>query len=84
MVGRTKNIPDPYLDKDGKSLATGGGTLLLIGDKNWYGVGHNAVANFDGANYLVFHVYDASDNGRSKLLIRKINWDKDGWPQVTL
>lgn len=84
MVGRSKKIPGPYIDKDGNSLATGGGTILLKGDKNWYGVGHNAVANFDGTDYIIFHGYDASDKGRSKLLIRKITWDKDGWPKVSL
>jgi len=40
------------------SLA-GGGTIVLQGDKNWYGVGHNAVCTFDGKDYLIFHGYDA-------------------------
>ncbi|HKI89611.1 MAG TPA: arabinan endo-1,5-alpha-L-arabinosidase [Draconibacterium sp.] len=84
IIGRSEKIPGPYFDKMGKPLASGGGTILLQGNKNWYGVGHNAVANFDGTDYMVFHGYDASDNGRSKLLIRKISWDKDGWPVVIL
>jgi len=37
-----------------------------------------------GADYLVFHGYDLADEGRSKLLIREIEWDADGWPRVTL
>jgi arabinan endo-1,5-alpha-L-arabinosidase len=47
----------------------GGGSLVLEGDKNWNGVGHNAVADFNGVDYLVFHGYDANDNGKPKLRI---------------
>src|SRR5690606_10256479 len=66
---------------DGVSMAGGGGNLLLQGDRDWYGVGHNAVYDFDGTTYLVFHGYDASDNGRSKLRIGKLVWN-NGWPEV--
>jgi arabinan endo-1,5-alpha-L-arabinosidase len=45
-------------------------------------VGHNSVYTFDGSDYLVFHGYDAAENGRSKLIIRKLSWDDEGWPVV--
>ena len=80
MVGRSKKIPGPYLDAEGKPLEFGGGTLLLKGDENWYGVGHNSTYTFNGKDYLVFHGYDASDRGRSKLIIKELGWDKKGWP----
>ena len=82
MVGRAQNITGPYVDRAGVALDQGGGTLVLAGDKNWYGVGHNAVCTFDNADYLVFHGYDAADRGRSKLRIEPLAWDKDGWPAV--
>jgi arabinan endo-1,5-alpha-L-arabinosidase len=82
MVGRSKKITGPYLDRDGADMANGGGTLVLAGDKDWYGVGHNAVCTFDGVDYLIFHAYDAADNGRSKLRIEPLTWDKDDWPVV--
>ncbi|MEO6520240.1 MAG: family 43 glycosylhydrolase [Mucilaginibacter sp.] len=82
IVGRSKNIKGPYLDKNQTDMARGGGSIVLAGDKDWYGVGHNAVCTFDGTDYLVFHGYDASDNGKSKLRIEKLNWDND-WPVVT-
>lgn len=84
MVGRSKNITGPYLDREGVKLENGGGTLVLAGDKDWYGVGHNAVVSFDGIDYLVFHAYDASDNGRSKLRIEQLDWDNDGWPVLKI
>ena len=81
IVGRSKDITGPFIDKDGTDMAKGGGTILLQGDAHWYGVGHNAVASFDGVDYLVFHGYDAADNGRSKLRIEKLQWEND-WPAV--
>ncbi|MBW4890366.1 arabinan endo-1,5-alpha-L-arabinosidase [Mucilaginibacter sp. HMF5004] len=84
MVGRSKNIKGPYLDRIGSDLAKGGGTLVLAGDKEWYGVGHNAVCTFDGIDYIIFHAYDAADNGRSKLRVEQLGWDSDGWPVVEL
>ena len=82
IVGRSKNIKGPYLDKAGQSLAKGGGTILLQGDSLWHGVGHNAVCTFNDTDYLIFHGYDALDKGRSKLRIEKLTWDKNNWPVV--
>lgn len=81
IVGRAKSAKGPYLDKEGVSLATAGGTLLMQGNKDWYGVGHNAVVHFDGVDYLVFHGYEAADRARPKLRIEKLRW-VDGWPVV--
>jgi arabinan endo-1,5-alpha-L-arabinosidase len=82
IVGRAKSVTGPYLDRDGTPMARGGGTLLLAGDAEWYGVGHCAVCDFDDVDYLIFHGYDAADQGRSKLRIEKLTWDRDGWPAV--
>lgn len=83
MVGRSRSITGPYLDAAGTPLEQGGGTLVLAGDANWHGVGHNAVATFDGRDYLVFHGYDARDQGRPKLRTEPLGWSAAGWPQVT-
>ncbi len=82
VVGRSKKITGPYLDRNGIDMAKGGGTLILAGDKHWYGVGHNAVCTFDNIDYIIFHAYDAADNGKPKLRIEPISWDKAGWPVV--
>lgn len=82
IVGRSKNVTGPYTDKKNLDMAHGGGSIILAGDKNWYGVGHNAVVDFDGTDYIIFHGYDASDNGRSKLRIEQLDWDSAGWPVV--
>ena len=80
IVGRSEKVTGPYVDQAGIPMAKGGGTLVQQGDENWYGVGHNAVVSFDGTDYILFHGYDAHDEGKSKLIIEKLKWDNNGWP----
>lgn len=82
-VGRSKTLTGPYLDNNGVPMTQGSGTLLLEGNADWHGVGHNAVCTFDGTDYLVFHGYDAKDKGRSKLRVERLDWKED-WPVVHL
>lgn len=81
VVGRSKTVTGPYVDKEGTELNKGGGSLVIEGNKNWYGVGHNSVFTFDGKDYTFMHGYDASDKGLPKLIVKEITW-VDGWPTV--
>jgi arabinan endo-1,5-alpha-L-arabinosidase len=83
VVGRSKNITGPYLDKADQKMIHGGGSLVAKGKGKWAAVGHNAAYTFDNTDYLVFHGYDKTDDGDSKLIIREITWE-DGWPTITL
>jgi hypothetical protein len=56
----------------------------LVGSKRWAAAGHSATYTWDGVDYFVAHAYDKTDNGRSKLVIRRIQWEGDGWPYVLL
>ncbi|MAW94858.1 MULTISPECIES: arabinan endo-1,5-alpha-L-arabinosidase [unclassified Leeuwenhoekiella] len=80
VVGRSKNAIGPYVDKEGTSLNNGGGTLIIEGNENWYGAGHNSAYTFDSKDYIVFHAYDARDNASPKLKIAELSWDEQGWP----
>lgn len=82
VVGRSKKATGPFEDMDGKSLFSGGGTMVLEGNKNYAGLGHNSVYTFDGKDYMFFHAYDVSDEGKPKLRIKEITW-KNNWPTVT-
>lgn len=83
-VGRSEKVAGPYVDKDGKELRNGGGTLVVDGNKHWPGVGHEAAYTFGGTDYLIFHGYNAEKNGKPELWIEKMKWDDKGWPIVTL
>ncbi|HEU4552021.1 MAG TPA: arabinan endo-1,5-alpha-L-arabinosidase [Chitinophaga sp.] len=82
MVGRSKKLTGPYVDRNNIPMLQGGGTLVLQGNAQWYGVGHNAAYTWDGKDYIIFHGYDAADKGRAKLQVRELDWDKEGWPLV--
>ena len=81
-VGRAEKVTGPYLDRDGKSLADGGGSPFLQSSGRFIGPGHIGIVNDGGANGVTqfsYHYYDADTQGRSRLAIGKMEWP-DGWP----
>jgi len=81
MVGRSKAITGPYVDKEGTPMLQGGGSLVLGGNQDWVALGHNGAYTFDGKDYLVFHAYETADKAIQKLRILPMNW-QDDWPVV--
>jgi arabinan endo-1,5-alpha-L-arabinosidase len=82
VVGRAREVTGPYTDKAGVDMLKGGGSLLIAGDKDWKGLGHNSAYTMDGKDYLVLHAYETADNYLQKLKIMEMKWDANGWPQV--
>ncbi|MBZ9629528.1 arabinan endo-1,5-alpha-L-arabinosidase [Salegentibacter sp. LM13S] len=82
VVGRSKDVKGPYVDKEGKPLNEGGGTLVVQGNENWYGAGHNSTYTFNGKDYMFFHAYDANDKGAPKLKVAELEWDEEQWPSL--
>ncbi|WP_232424813.1 family 43 glycosylhydrolase [Algoriphagus resistens] len=82
IVGRSKDVRGPYLDKSGTAMYAGGGELIAGATDNYAGVGHCAVYDFDGKTFFVAHGYDKEDEGRSKLVIEEMQWDENGWPSL--
>ncbi len=80
-VGRAENITGPYLDMAGLEMEYGGGTLLREGTERWKGPGHSAIFSKDSIDYLVYHSYDAENQGRPTLRMEPIIW-QDGWPTL--
>src|SRR5690349_13820613 len=80
IVGRSKKLEGPYVDKEGAELRHGGGSILLQGDRDWFGVGHNGICSADGKDYILYHGYDAKDGGKPKLIVQELVWDSKGWP----
>lgn len=84
VVGRSKDVRGPYVDREGKDMMSGGATLVVEGNAQYAGVGHNSVYTFDGKDVMFMHGYDNNANGRPKLLVREIVWDSEDWPTVKL
>lgn len=78
-VARSESVLGPYADADGTDTMEGGGTLVLEGDNQYHGPGHNAVLFTDTDAYLIYHAYPS--NG-GVLRISEMYWDDAGWPVV--
>ena len=82
-VGRARRITGPYLDRSGKLMMDGGGTLVLSGAGRWAGPGHCAVLHEKDSDFLVYHAYDTEWRGAPTLRIATLQWGEDGWPKVS-
>jgi arabinan endo-1,5-alpha-L-arabinosidase len=80
VVGRSRDILGPYLDRDGVPLLDGGGTLVVGGDgSEFVAAGHSDVFVADEQIYHVYHAYRAAD-GNALLRIVELPFDDEGWP----
>lgn len=81
-VGRSESVTGPYVDRDGVDMMNDGGTQVTFPTERWRGPGHNSVLQENGVDYLVYHAYDADNQGVFTLRIDPIVWDADGWPEM--
>jgi len=82
IVGRSSSITGPYIDRGGLSLTSGGGTIVLSAHGNVNGPGGETVLTDSDGAILVYHYYDANNNGFPALGINHLGWTSDGWPYV--
>ncbi len=81
-VGRSGVVTGPYLDRDGKDMLQGGGSIFLASAGKRIGPGHAAILMDEGKPFVSFHYYSAEENGRPRLEIAPLKWTSDGWPQA--
>ena len=82
-VGRSKRLTGPYIDRSGKPMIEGGGTIVITGGSRWRGPGHCAILQDKDGDKIVYHAYDASARGASTLRIASLMWDPEGWPTIS-
>lgn len=84
VVGRSKEITGPYVDRDGKPMLKGGGFLVLHAQLDpthrWRGPGGESILRDGATDYIVYHAYDAKNHGVPTLRIQPLGWTNDGWP----
>ena len=93
-VGRSKSVTGPYLDKSGKDMMQGGGTLFLgsVTDNGTgrppddeVGPGHVGILHDKDGDWLSTHYEWARDRGGATTVnVQKLAWDADGWPRAVL
>lgn len=82
-VGRSRQVQGPYLDREGRDMAQGGGTLFIEGDKQQFeAAGHCSAYHYKGEDIFVCHGYSIAHKGASILIQRPIRWTPEGWPTI--
>ena len=82
VCGRSRNVTGPYVDREGKPMLDGGGTLVIEGDKTEFeAAGHCAVYDIGNTTLFICHGYSVPLGGQSILLQREMKWE-DGWPTL--
>ena len=82
-VGRSRSVAGPYVDQKGKDMASGGGTVVIEGDKHDFeAIGHCAAYHVNGKDLYVSHGYSTRMNGAAILVLGDIKWSAEGWPVI--
>lgn len=81
-VGRADNITGPYVDRSGKSLTNGGGTILMERYGRYYGPGGGEAFKDLNRIRFVHHYYNSKSNGAPTLHVRDIVFTDDNWPEM--
>ena len=80
MVGRSTSVTGPYTDPNGTDMMNAGGMEEQGSDEGMIGPGSSSVFQQGGQDYLVYHYYDAFDNGDAWVQVRPLAWTSSGWP----
>jgi arabinan endo-1,5-alpha-L-arabinosidase len=91
-VGRSSTVTGPYLDKQGKDMLQGGGTLFLDSTPPYIGPGHAGIIEDHNRFWFSCHYEGvASSNspgaqrgGGSRLAVLPLRWTNDHWPELDL
>ena len=79
-IGRAQSVLGPYLDREGRPMLEGHGTLVLESSPRWRGTGHNSFLSTPQGDWLVHACYDAQAPRQGRILnVRPVQW-VDGWP----
>src|SRR6202046_3180423 len=80
MVGRSATVTGPYVDSAGTSMMNSGGMELQGSDEGMIGPGSSSVYADGSRSYLVYHYYDAFENGDTWVQVRPLVWLPPRWP----
>lgn len=83
VVGRSKSLWGPYVDKQGRRMLENHHELLIGRNDRFVGTGHNSelVTDDVGQDWILYHGVNVKNPGGRVLLLDRVDW-KDGWPEV--
>jgi arabinan endo-1,5-alpha-L-arabinosidase len=83
VVGRSKNLLGPYLDKQGNSMMDNHHEILIHKNAKFVGTGHDSeiVQDGKGQDWMFYHAVSVDNPKGRMLMLDRIRWDND-WPFV--
>ena len=72
-----------YVDKNGVNMLDDGGSLLLKTKGQFIGPGHAGIFSRGRKHWLSCHFYDGTRRGAATLAIRPLQWNAEGWPEIS-
>lgn len=85
VVGRSKSLYGPYLDKSGREMSRSNYEVVVEGDGiNFFGPGHNSgvITDKNGDDWILYHCYTITTGDRVRaLMLDKLSWE-NGWPKI--
>lgn len=83
VVGRSKNLFGPYVDKQGRNMLDNHHEILIHKNEAFVGTGHNSeiVTDNAGNDWVFYHAVSVANPDGRVLMLDKVCW-KDGWPYV--
>ena len=83
VVGRSKNLLGPYLDKQGNSMMDNHHEILIHKNAKFVGTGHDSeiVQDGKGQDWMLYHAVSVDNPQGRVLMLDRIRWI-DGWPVV--
>lgn len=84
VVGRSRSLFGPYLDKEGKDMMDNGYSIVVGPNSRFVGNGHcsEIVQDDAGNDWIFYHGVDTENPHGRVLLLDRVRWDDQGWPYV--
>lgn len=84
VVGRSKNLFGPYVDKKGQSMMENHHEILIQGNADFVGTGHNSeiITDKAGNDWMFYHAVSKVNPTGRVLMLDQVKWIND-WPEVT-
>ncbi len=82
VVGRSTSPSGPFLDRSGRPMTRGGGTVVLGSGGGLIGPGSASVLADGSGDWIDFQAYDKSNADQPALQVQPLTWTARGWPVV--
>ena len=83
VVGRSRHLMGPYTDRAGRPMADNHHEVVIHGNHDFAGTGHNAelVTDDKGQTWILYHAVSRANPDGRVLMLDRVTWRK-GWPEV--